>query len=78
MSVLIVCSTGSSLQHDISSSLLSYSITDSSTECKGFEENLSSFPSPELFRGSDYLGKKIISILSCSTIEIVSLSTIFQ
>ncbi|CAK6446025.1 unnamed protein product [Pipistrellus nathusii] len=47
--------SGSSLQHDISSSLLSYSITDSSTECKGFEENLSSFPSPELFRGSDYL-----------------------
>ncbi|KAK1343269.1 hypothetical protein QTO34_016047, partial [Cnephaeus nilssonii] len=47
--------SGLSLQHDISSSLLSYSITDSSTECKGFEENLSSFPSPELFRGSDYL-----------------------
>ncbi|XP_036280192.2 meiosis-specific kinetochore protein [Pipistrellus kuhlii] len=47
--------SGSSLQHDISSSLLSYSITDSSTEFKGFEENLSSFPSPELFRGSDYL-----------------------
>ncbi|XP_014394658.1 PREDICTED: meiosis-specific kinetochore protein [Myotis brandtii] len=47
--------SGLSLQHDISSSLLSYSITDSSIECKSFEENLSSFPSPELFRGSDYL-----------------------
>ncbi|ELK33714.1 Long-chain-fatty-acid--CoA ligase 6 [Myotis davidii] len=47
--------SGLSLQHDISSSLLSYSITDSSIEGKSFEENLSSFPSPELFRGSDYL-----------------------
>ncbi|XP_068390970.1 meiosis-specific kinetochore protein [Eschrichtius robustus] len=47
--------SGLSLQHDISSSLLSYSITDSYTEYKSFEESLSSFPSPELFRGSDYL-----------------------
>uniref|UniRef100_A0A8C6AFP2 Meiotic kinetochore factor n=1 Tax=Monodon monoceros TaxID=40151 RepID=A0A8C6AFP2_MONMO len=47
--------SGLSLQHDISSSLLSYSITDSYTEYKTFEESLSSFPSPELFRGSDYL-----------------------
>ncbi|XP_035869914.1 meiosis-specific kinetochore protein [Phyllostomus discolor] len=47
--------SGLSSQHDICSSLLSYSITDSYTECKSFEENLSSFPSPELFRGSDYL-----------------------
>ncbi|XP_067587769.1 meiosis-specific kinetochore protein [Pseudorca crassidens] len=47
--------SGLSLQHDISSSLLSYSITDSYTEHKTFEESLSSFPSPELFRGSDYL-----------------------
>ncbi|XP_055404100.1 meiosis-specific kinetochore protein isoform X2 [Bubalus kerabau] len=47
--------TGLSLQHDISGSLLSYSFTDSSTEYKSSEENLSSFPSPELFRGSDYL-----------------------
>ncbi|XP_052499441.1 meiosis-specific kinetochore protein [Budorcas taxicolor] len=47
--------TGPSLQHDISGSLLSYSFTDSSTEYKSSEENLSSFPSPELFRGSDYL-----------------------
>ncbi|XP_053769132.1 meiosis-specific kinetochore protein [Desmodus rotundus] len=47
--------SGLSSQHDISSCLLSYSITDSYTECKSFEENLSSFPSPELFRGSDYL-----------------------
>ncbi|XP_036906429.1 meiosis-specific kinetochore protein [Sturnira hondurensis] len=47
--------SGLSSQHDISSSLLSYSITESNTECKSFEENLSSFPSPELFRGSDYL-----------------------
>ncbi|XP_065774236.1 meiosis-specific kinetochore protein [Muntiacus reevesi] len=47
--------TGLSLQHDISGSLLSYSFTDPSTEYKSSEENLSSFPSPELFRGSDYL-----------------------
>ncbi|GAB5566676.1 meiosis-specific kinetochore protein isoform X3 [Prionailurus iriomotensis] len=50
--------SGQSLQHDISSSLLSYSFTDSYTECKSFEESLSSFPSPELFRGSDYLDWK--------------------
>lgn len=72
---LFVYSTGLSLQHDISSSLLSYSITDSYTEHKTSEESLSSFPSPELFRGSDYLGEKIISTLSCSTIEIAPLST---
>ncbi|KAM5302038.1 LOW QUALITY PROTEIN: meiosis-specific kinetochore protein [Glossophaga mutica] len=47
--------SGLSSQRDISNSLLSYSVTDSYTECKSFEENLSSFPSPELFRGSDYL-----------------------
>uniref|UniRef100_A0A8C6CUI4 Meiotic kinetochore factor n=1 Tax=Moschus moschiferus TaxID=68415 RepID=A0A8C6CUI4_MOSMO len=47
--------TGLSLQHDISGSLLSYSFTDSSTEYNSSEENLSSFPSPELFRESDYL-----------------------
>ncbi|XP_016052618.1 PREDICTED: meiosis-specific kinetochore protein, partial [Miniopterus natalensis] len=47
--------SGLSSQHDISSSLLSYSITDSYTECKSFEENASSFPSPELFRGPDYV-----------------------
>ncbi|XP_045408352.1 meiosis-specific kinetochore protein [Lemur catta] len=47
--------SGLSLQHDISSSLLSYSITDSYTGCESVEESLSSFPSPELFRGSDYL-----------------------
>ncbi|KAF4014831.1 hypothetical protein G4228_006885 [Cervus hanglu yarkandensis] len=47
--------SGLSLQHDISGSLLSYSFTDPSTEYKSSEENLSSFPSPELFRGSDYL-----------------------
>ncbi|XP_045684217.1 meiosis-specific kinetochore protein [Phyllostomus hastatus] len=47
--------SGLSSQRDICSSLLSYSITDSYTECKSFEENLSTFPSPELFRGSDYL-----------------------
>ncbi|XP_025780768.1 meiosis-specific kinetochore protein [Puma concolor] len=50
--------SGQSLQHDISSSLLSYSFTDSYTECKSFEESLSNFPSPELFRGSDYLDWK--------------------
>ena len=72
---LFVYSTGLSSQHDISSCLLSYSITDSYTECKSFEENLSSFPSPELFRGSDYLGEKIISTLSFFSIEIVLLST---
>ncbi|XP_032332561.1 meiosis-specific kinetochore protein isoform X3 [Camelus ferus] len=43
-----------SLQHDISSSLLSYSITDSYTENKSFEESLCSLPSPEIFRRSDY------------------------
>ncbi|XP_032281329.1 meiosis-specific kinetochore protein-like [Phoca vitulina] len=47
--------SGLSVQHGISSSLLSYSFTDSYTEYKSFEESLSSFPSPELFRGSDYL-----------------------
>uniref|UniRef100_A0A8D1QVF6 Meiotic kinetochore factor n=1 Tax=Sus scrofa TaxID=9823 RepID=A0A8D1QVF6_PIG len=47
--------SGLSLQHDVSSSLLSYSVTDSYTEYKSSEESLSSFPSPELFRGSDYL-----------------------
>ncbi|XP_024896373.1 meiosis-specific kinetochore protein [Pteropus alecto] len=46
--------SGLSLQHDITSSILSYSVTDSYTECKSSEENLSSFSSPELFRGSDY------------------------
>nr|XP_051700148.1 meiosis-specific kinetochore protein isoform X2 [Oryctolagus cuniculus] len=43
------------LQHDSSSSLLSCSVTESYEECKSFEESLSSFSSPELFRGSDYL-----------------------
>ncbi|XP_058396566.1 meiosis-specific kinetochore protein [Diceros bicornis minor] len=47
--------SGLSLQHGISSSLLSCSITASDTENRSFEESLSSFPSPELFRGSDYL-----------------------
>ncbi|XP_057557116.1 meiosis-specific kinetochore protein [Hippopotamus amphibius kiboko] len=47
--------SGLSSQHDISSSFLSYSITDSYTEYRNFEESLNSFPSPELFRGSDYL-----------------------
>nr|KAF6481058.1 meiotic kinetochore factor [Molossus molossus] len=47
--------SGPSSQHDISGSLLSYSDTDYYTEYKSFEENLSSFPSPELFRGSHYL-----------------------
>ncbi|XP_027623453.1 meiosis-specific kinetochore protein [Tupaia chinensis] len=46
--------SGLNLQH-ISSSLLSYSVTDSSSEYESYEESLSSFPSPELFRGSDYL-----------------------
>nr|XP_019611582.1 PREDICTED: meiosis-specific kinetochore protein [Rhinolophus sinicus] len=46
--------SGLSLQH-ISSSLLSNSITDSYTEYNSLEESLSSFSSPELFRGSDYL-----------------------
>uniref|UniRef100_A0A2K5QSB3 Meiotic kinetochore factor n=1 Tax=Cebus imitator TaxID=2715852 RepID=A0A2K5QSB3_CEBIM len=44
--------SGLSLQHDIASSHLNYSITDSYTEYESFEEN---FPSPELFRKSDYL-----------------------
>ncbi|KAF6281018.1 meiotic kinetochore factor [Rhinolophus ferrumequinum] len=47
--------SGLSLQHNISSSLLSDSVTDSYTEYKSLEESLSSFSSPELFRGSDYL-----------------------
>nr|XP_055157496.1 meiosis-specific kinetochore protein [Nyctereutes procyonoides] len=46
--------SGLTSQH-ISSSFPSYSLTDSYTEYKSFEESLSSFPSPELFRGSDYL-----------------------
>lgn len=73
---MLVYSIGLSLQHDISGSLLSYSFTDSSTEYKSSEDNLSSFPSPELFRGSDYLGEKI-STLSCSSIETGPLSTNF-
>ncbi|XP_032693568.1 meiosis-specific kinetochore protein [Lontra canadensis] len=47
--------SGLTLQHGISSSLLSYSFTDSFTEHKSFGESLSSFSSPELFRGSDSL-----------------------
>nr|XP_023403308.1 meiosis-specific kinetochore protein [Loxodonta africana] len=47
--------SGLSLQHDISSSLLNCSNTDSYTEYNSFEESSSSFPSPELFRGSGYL-----------------------
>ncbi|XP_054550421.1 meiosis-specific kinetochore protein isoform X2 [Talpa occidentalis] len=47
--------SGLSWQHNASTSLLSYSITDSYTEYKSSEESLSSFPSPELFRGSDHL-----------------------
>lgn len=47
--------SGLSLQHSISGSLLSYSVTDSYREYNSFEESLSSFSSPELFRGSDYL-----------------------
>ncbi|XP_045856402.1 meiosis-specific kinetochore protein isoform X1 [Meles meles] len=47
--------SGLSLQHGISSSLLSYSFTDSYTEHKSFGESLSSFSSPELFRGSESL-----------------------
>lgn len=74
---LFVYSTGLSLQH-ISSSLLSNSITDSYTEYNSLEESLSSFSSPELFRGSDYLGEKIISILNCFTIEIVYCPQILQ
>ncbi|XP_012413397.1 meiosis-specific kinetochore protein [Trichechus manatus latirostris] len=50
--------SGLSLQHDISSSLLSYSVTDSYTECNSFEESLSSFSSPELFRASGYLDRE--------------------
>ncbi|XP_078221048.1 meiosis-specific kinetochore protein isoform X5 [Callithrix jacchus] len=44
--------SGLSLQHDIASSHLNNSVTDSYTEYQSFEEN---FPSPELFRKSDYL-----------------------
>ncbi|XP_066197840.1 meiosis-specific kinetochore protein [Saccopteryx leptura] len=47
--------SGLSSQHDMSSSLQSYSITDSYTEFKNFGENSSSFPSPELFREPDLL-----------------------
>ncbi|XP_075398796.1 meiosis-specific kinetochore protein [Tenrec ecaudatus] len=52
--------SGLSLQHGASSSLLSYSITDSDTEHSSFEESFSSFPSPELFRGPDYLDWKYV------------------
>ncbi|PNJ80207.1 meiosis-specific kinetochore protein isoform X2 [Pongo abelii] len=44
--------SGLSLHHGMASSLLSCSITDSYAEYKSSEE---SFPSPELFRKSDYL-----------------------
>ncbi|XP_023370522.1 meiosis-specific kinetochore protein [Otolemur garnettii] len=54
--------SGLSLQHDISSSLLSYSITDPYTGYKSSEESLSSFPSPELFRGSDYLDWECLNL----------------
>ncbi|XP_076994470.1 meiosis-specific kinetochore protein-like isoform X2 [Tamandua tetradactyla] len=47
--------SGLSMEHSISSSLLSYSLVDSYTECTSSEESLSNFPSPELFRGSGYL-----------------------
>ncbi|XP_042637314.1 meiosis-specific kinetochore protein [Orycteropus afer afer] len=47
--------SGLSLQDDISSSLQSDSITDSYTECNSYEESLSTFSSPELLRGPDYL-----------------------
>lgn len=56
----------------MASSPLSYSVTDSYAEYKSFEE---SFPSPELFRKSHYLGEKVIPTLNCSTIEITPLST---
>ncbi|XP_008065866.1 meiosis-specific kinetochore protein, partial [Carlito syrichta] len=46
--------SGLSLQHN-SSSLLSCSITDSYTDYNSLEESSTSLPSPELFRGSDYL-----------------------
>uniref|UniRef100_A0A2K5HU93 Meiotic kinetochore factor n=1 Tax=Colobus angolensis palliatus TaxID=336983 RepID=A0A2K5HU93_COLAP len=44
--------SGLSLHHGMASSPLSYSVTDSYAEYKSFED---SFPSPELFRKSDYL-----------------------
>ncbi|KAG8507805.1 Meiosis-specific kinetochore protein [Galemys pyrenaicus] len=47
--------SGLSWQRDASTSLLSYSVTDSYIEYKSSEESLSSFPKPELFRGSDHL-----------------------
>ncbi|XP_019065398.1 meiosis-specific kinetochore protein [Fukomys damarensis] len=47
--------SGPSLQHDTCSPLLSYSVTESYTEFNSVEENLSTFSSPELFRGSNYL-----------------------
>ncbi|KAM4869433.1 meiosis-specific kinetochore protein [Urocitellus parryii] len=46
--------SGLSLPCDVSSSLLSCSTTESYTEHKSIEEELDSFSSPELFRGSDY------------------------
>lgn len=69
---MFLYSTGLSLHHGMASSPLSYSVTDSYAEYKSFEE---SFPSPELFRKSDYLGEKVIPTLNCSTIEITPLST---
>nr|XP_023418532.1 meiosis-specific kinetochore protein [Cavia porcellus] len=47
--------SGPGLQSDTSISFLSYSATESSTDYNSIEENLSSFSSPELFRGSNYL-----------------------
>uniref|UniRef100_A0A8C6RM62 Meiotic kinetochore factor n=1 Tax=Nannospalax galili TaxID=1026970 RepID=A0A8C6RM62_NANGA len=46
--------TGLSLQQDVSSCVLNCSDTESYREYKSIEENLSSFSSPELIRGSDY------------------------
>ncbi|XP_021081295.1 meiosis-specific kinetochore protein isoform X2 [Mesocricetus auratus] len=45
--------SGRTLEHDVSSCFLSCSDTDSYT--KSTEESRSSFSSPEIFRGSDYL-----------------------
>ncbi|XP_029410049.1 meiosis-specific kinetochore protein [Nannospalax galili] len=46
--------SGLSLQQDVSSCVLNCSDTESYREYKSIEENLSSFSSPELIRGSDY------------------------
>lgn len=66
--------TGITSEYDVSSCPLSCSDTDSYT--KSTEEN--SFSSPELFRGSDYLSKNMISSLNGCTVKLLLCPYILQ